>query len=451
LSGVADNAIASTITVSNCTESALRSVVAAANENSGVDTIDMTGLGLSCSTITLTSGDLVINGFDMTLLGPTDHALTIDAAKTGRVVAHTGHGTIVIDHLTVANGSPPSYRTTGTLSSGGCIRSSGSVRLIHSTVSGCHADNGAGVYAVSGVEVHYSQISGNRSYNQGGGLLVKPGNSLGAAKVYSSTIVANAANVCGGASAYTIVMTDSVVTGNFASYLLVDFNSPANGGGICGNDITLTTSTVTTNYAPYLGGGIYGNSVTIVQSTIDTNSANRVGAIYANNLSVTSSTISGNSESAGANVSCNNLTLINSTVAFNHSIDATAGIFVATSAQITSSIVARNYVASSSGADDLAIVTGAPVTASANLIVSSNLDTGSLKSDPQLTPLAFHGGPTRTHALQATSPAINAGNADGLTTDQRGTGFARVVGAKADIGAYERQLNDDEIFYGGFD
>jgi len=30
-------------------------------------------------------------------------------------------------------------------------------------------------------------------------------------------------------------------------------------------------------------------------------------------------------------------------------------------------------------------------------------------------------------------------------------GFLRVVGAKADIGAHERRLLDDEIFFGGFD
>jgi len=58
--------------------------------------------------------------------------------------------------------------------------------------------------------------------------------------------------------------------------------------------------------------------------------------------------------------------------------------------------------------------------------------------NPQLGALAFNGGPTRTRALQAGSPAINAGsNPLGLTTDQRGTGFPRVVGAAADMGAYE--------------
>jgi hypothetical protein len=38
------------------------------------------------------------------------------------------------------------------------------------------------------------------------------------------------------------------------------------------------------------------------------------------------------------------------------------------------------------------------------------------------------------------SPAINAGsNPLGLTTDQRGGGFPRVLGGAADMGAYEYQ------------
>jgi len=58
--------------------------------------------------------------------------------------------------------------------------------------------------------------------------------------------------------------------------------------------------------------------------------------------------------------------------------------------------------------------------------------------EPMLAPLANNGGPTQTHALLAVSPALNAGsNPLNLTTDQRGTGFPRVVGAAADIGAFE--------------
>jgi hypothetical protein len=58
--------------------------------------------------------------------------------------------------------------------------------------------------------------------------------------------------------------------------------------------------------------------------------------------------------------------------------------------------------------------------------------------NPLLGPLADNGGPTRTHALLPGSPAINTGsNPLGLATDQRGTGFPRVSGAAADMGAYE--------------
>jgi CSLREA domain-containing protein len=68
-------------------------------------------------------------------------------------------------------------------------------------------------------------------------------------------------------------------------------------------------------------------------------------------------------------------------------------------------------------------------------------------SSPGLTTLGSHGGPTQTVALQAGSPAIDAGNSklavdaqgNPLTTDQRGPGFQRVVGAMVDIGAFELQ------------
>ena len=65
--------------------------------------------------------------------------------------------------------------------------------------------------------------------------------------------------------------------------------------------------------------------------------------------------------------------------------------------------------------------------------------------DPKLGPLANNGGRNKTHALKAGSRAIDAGdNAVTQTTDQRGTGFARMKDgnfdrvATVDIGAFER-------------
>ena len=77
-----------------------------------------------------------------------------------------------------------------------------------------------------------------------------------------------------------------------------------------------------------------------------------------------------------------------------------------------------------------------------------------LMVDPLLLPLTDNGGKTLTMALRADSPAIDAGaGTDDLLTDQRGSGFARLVGVAVDIGAFERQgPNDgDYIQVGGFD
>jgi hypothetical protein len=61
-----------------------------------------------------------------------------------------------------------------------------------------------------------------------------------------------------------------------------------------------------------------------------------------------------------------------------------------------------------------------------------------LDVNPMLDVLANNGGPTQTHALLPGSPAIDAGaNSLGLTTDQRGAGHSRSIGANTDMGAYE--------------
>ena len=53
--------------------------------------------------------------------------------------------------------------------------------------------------------------------------------------------------------------------------------------------------------------------------------------------------------------------------------------------------------------------------------------------DPQLLPLANNGGPTETHALSPTSPAVDAGATTTVASDQRG--FLR--DANPDSGAFE--------------
>jgi hypothetical protein len=68
-------------------------------------------------------------------------------------------------------------------------------------------------------------------------------------------------------------------------------------------------------------------------------------------------------------------------------------------------------------------------------------------ADPRLGALADNGGPTKTIALLGGSPAFDAGDnalavdpanlLTPLTTDQRGTGFPRILDGQVDIGAVE--------------
>ena len=66
-------------------------------------------------------------------------------------------------------------------------------------------------------------------------------------------------------------------------------------------------------------------------------------------------------------------------------------------------------------------------------------------ADPGLDGLGDYGGPTPTIALLPDSPAINNGSpalavdpqGNTLSTDQRGTGYPRIVDGKVDIGAFE--------------
>jgi hypothetical protein len=63
--------------------------------------------------------------------------------------------------------------------------------------------------------------------------------------------------------------------------------------------------------------------------------------------------------------------------------------------------------------------------------------------DPKLGPLAQNGGPTRTMALLATSPAIDAGTPTGAPRfDQRGV----LRGSPPDIGAFENNQASDVAF-----
>ncbi len=93
-------------------------------------------------------------------------------------------------------------------------------------------------------------------------------------------------------------------------------------------------------------------------------------------------------------------------------------------------------------------ISGTYTNGGGNLIAASAAAAG---LDP--TGLQSNGGPTKTIALVSGSPAINGGlDANvpvGITTDQRGSGFPRLVGT-VDIGAYEAPLPPAVIAWDDF-
>jgi hypothetical protein len=193
--------------------------------------------------------------------------------------------------------------------------------------------------------------------------------------------------------------------------------------------LTLTGGDPASNDLSGQGGAISNaENLTLIGSTLNNNSSiGRGGGIWSSNqLTVENSTFSANSagsQGGGIFHAAGSLNIVSSTLTLNSSATQGGGVYI-TSGTVTvnSSIVAGNTAASS------ADVSGTIATNTFNLI----------GGDALLGPLADNGGPTLTHAISLSSPAINAGDpAIATGTDQRGAGFDRVSLGRADIGAFE--------------
>lgn len=240
--------------------------------------------------------------------------------------------------------------------------------------------------------------------------------------------------------------------------ILVGFGSASTG------TVTLANVAVTNNTAPNtLGGGIavgFG-SLTLIDSTVSGNHSNGVGGgggggigvINSATVSVVNSTISGNdSTTFGGGLYSTGMALVtitNSTVS-NNTAPQGGGLYTSGTINVGSTIVANNSATGGTGPD----LSGAFNSLDYNLFenTSGATFTGTTThditgQDPQLLPLSPNGGPTETHALSSTSPAIDQGKSFGSTTDQRGqprpfdiASIAPATGGdNSDIGAFELQ------------
>lgn len=425
-----------TLVVGNCNDDgpgSLRGTIAGAASG---DTVDASGL--ACGTISLTTGAIAVVVDDLTLIGPGPAALQVaNGAKYGRVFRHQGTGTLDLLGLTISGGVvSPAASESGT--DGGCIFSNGNVNL-GNAFDPANAAQGVVVRDCTAV----STAAGVPA--RGGGVFAANGVSLASSLVTGCSAVAqDAATVSSGGGVFA---SGAVFSMKYSEVRESRASGPSGiGGGIAAafmDTVSVSHSTIAGNEASARAGGAY------------------LGTHNGEEVVIDNSTISGNVSTAGeggliVNVQSGSIVgairLLSNTITANRSdaAGALAGALLGGPVELQGTIVSANL--SGGVPRDLKIDVGAT---GADNLVGAAIGTPPpnglvISDDPRLAPLTNGGGPTRTHALRPDSPALDAGNnAIGSDTDQRGAGFSRTLGARADIGAFER--DPDVIFRSGFE
>ena len=389
-------------TADSCTEAVLDTAVA----GGGKVTFDC---GSAPVTITLTqektiSSETTVDGGGL---------ITLDGNHAVRVFVVEEASALSVENLTIANGQG--------IGAAGAIYNVGLLTVTNSTFSGNSA-------TIGGVPGPGEIGTGGAIYNSGTLTVTNStfsGNSApGGSGLAGGGAIANA-DRSGGPG--TLTVTNSTFSGNSGG--LGGAIANGDGNGSVGGTLTVTNSTFSSN-SGLAGGAIYNfraGGLTVTNSTFSRNSTTAGGAIAnLGLLTVTNSTFSGNSGGGISNGSCPRWP---------------PGYPPPCPATLRNTIVAD----STQGGNCEGLITDG----------GHNLDDGTTcgftgtsfsNTDPKLDPvgLASNGGPTQTIALQARSPAINAGNeiicADRGTVnnlDQRGFVRPGAGATNCSIGAYE--------------
>ncbi|MEW5985446.1 MAG: choice-of-anchor Q domain-containing protein, partial [Chloroflexota bacterium] len=369
------------------------------------------------------------------------------------------------------------------------------VSVVGLTITGGAAENGAGIYNEGTLTLNRSSLTANGAADRGGGLYNVAG--AASATIRNSTIADNSAGHGGGVFHFgtTLTIDGSTISGNTASvqgatlYLgggavtVENSTFTGNGGGIenfgeltvshstfSGNVgaisnsgvLTVSYSTIADNTATGISNDGYGVAY-INYSTISNNTGTGGGGIYnGSTLYVNNSTISGNEAvgswgggGGGINTDAGVVIITNSTIVDNTTDTFGGGIYASgfkynPLVSLHHTILANN--SASWGPDCWPAIgsLGYNIIGDTQDCLFGAQYGDQTNVDPRIGPLRDNGGPTLTHALQANSPAVDAGDPAGcadpygnlLTDDQRG--FLRPVdgdgngSALCDTGAYER-------------
>ena len=367
---------------------------------------------------------------------------------------------------------------------GGGIGNYGKMTISDSSFSGNWSQVGGGIRNAGELSITDSSFSDNYSLSDGGGILNE--GTLTASHVIFSGNSARTGN--GGAiSSQQSFSSNNRSVATIANGSFTNNSAPGVGGGIHNGagDLTVDSCTFNGNSATD-GGGIaselrplvVGNTtLTVTTSTFSNNSATRGGGLWSFTSAdnVINSTFSGNVAKeiylggGGAIYSQQDILMAvtNCTVTSNNSGAPGGGLYNSNYSPgrgpvvvLNNTIVAGNTASGGSGSE----FGGASVTGSNNLIGDANSSGGFVNgsngnivgvSDLSAVlawsastgkpALADNGGPTRTIALVPGGAAIDAGSnalavdsqGQPLTTDQRGSGYDRIINGIVDIGAYE--------------
>ena len=426
----------------------LREAMNAANTAAGFQAITFaTSLTSGGPTSITLLSELPFISSDLNITGPGRDLLTVkrssaDGTSDFRIFSIGNFRTVTISDLTIANG-----RSLGSLNGGAGVTNLGNLTLMNCNIYGNTATN----------------VDGGGILNTGVLLTIKNCN-IGGLGPGQGNVGAGILNATG-----TVVMIGGSIAGN-------------TGAGITMSGTTTLDGVAITNN---IGSGIWNSGQTkVINSLIANNAANTDGGGIRNTetLTVVNTTISGNT-STGSGGGIHNFngsfTLTNVTITNNRAdsdnnsggvdrgggIDATSG-----GSRLDNTIVVGNSFGSSQSpvANDIRNTNGNPAS-SFNVVgvcqscgMTDGVNNNQVGvSDAGLAPLADNGGPTLTHALLPTSPALDRGDnslvvAPTFTgppfTDQRGTVFSRIVDgpdgdatATVDVGAFEQQVGVAQI------
>jgi hypothetical protein len=411
----------------NGTTCTLVNAITAANNNTatggctaglGADTIVLPAnstqtLTTVNNTFAVATGLPVIRS-DIIIAGNNSTITRAASAPEFRILAVGDPGNLTLRRTTITGGSVTDVVGVAFSGSGGGILHVGSnttLTLTNSTVSGNAASDSGGGIDINGDEgasklvLTNSTVSGNSAHD-GGGIDLFYAN----ASLVNSTISGNTASSGGGGvTSYreTVILTNSTISGNSAS---------SGGGAVNGfGRMFFVNSTISGNKATAKGGGVYSSGLlTGAEHYAHQADLLRSDSVFNRTL------LSGNTAPNGAEVyqlsggviTANNFNL------FGHSGLTTAQAF---------------------GGSGVILFGGSDITA------TSNGNDPTALAAILTTTLADNGGSTRTLALPATSPAVDAvTNVDtcpppaqdqrGVTRPQDGNGDG---GVACDVGAYE--------------